>query len=135
MRVLAKILGIGFIVALAFLVGRASVVANVSTRSGEQIQFVQAEKVRQNLSAFREVQEYLEQGCSLSAKRKVDEEIEVNVMFLAEHVQAYPDGVLVAMLKARDPGMLEQLRNQEVNWGRVYMVPECVSSSSRNEQH
>lgn len=133
MKILAKAFGVSCLVVVAFVIGRISASKSASARSGEQLQFVQAEKVRQNLAAWREVQAYLERGCGLSAKMKVDEEVEISLMFLAEHVQAYPHGVLATMLETREPKLLEEVRGQVVDWSRTFAVPECVPSEKGSE--
>jgi len=125
MKIAAKVLVTALILLVAFVAGRLSASENAAARSGEAIEFVQAEKVRQHLADLRQLQTYLGKGCSLSAKEKVKNEIEASLMFLAEHVRAYPRGVLATMLETREPESMEELRGQTVDWSRTFRVPEC----------
>ncbi|MBU8977749.1 hypothetical protein JI752_016495 [Lysobacter sp. MMG2] len=130
MKTFAKFLGVVVLMIGAFALGFVAAPPGKSSRLGEQVQFVQADRAVQSIATFREVQDYLEKGCSLSATRLVAEQIELNMMLLAEHVRDYPDGVFVGMLKKRDPELLNRIRSQRVDWGRTYVVPECTSNAS-----
>lgn len=128
MKVLARTVGVVCLMGVAFVIGRTTVSERASARSGAQIQFVQAERRWHNVEAFREIQAYLEKGCSQSAKEKVAAEVEVNLMLLAAHLQADPQGVLATMLESRAPELLEEARSHKVDWRRTFTVQECISS-------
>ena len=128
MKVLAKVVGVACLMGMAFVIGRTTVSERVSARFGAQLQFVQAERRWHNVEVSREIQAYLEKGCSQSAKDKVAEEVEVNLMLLAAHLQADPQGVLATMLESRAPKLLEEARSHKVDWSRTFTVQECISS-------
>jgi hypothetical protein len=121
-----RILGACCLFTLAFVIGRSSGSAAARAVYAEQLQFVQTEKVWRSLVVFREVQTYLDKGCTDSAKKKVADEIEIGLMFIGEHVRAHPHGMLGALLETKEPDLLEEVRGQRVDWDRVFTVPACV---------
>ncbi len=126
MKTLMKVLGVIGLLIVAFVIGRSSASESASADFGESIEFVQAEKVWHSLVAFREVQAYFEVGCSPSAKKKVANEIDISLMFIAEHVRAHPHGTLATMFATREPGLLEEVRGKTIDWNRTFTVPKCV---------
>lgn len=130
MKTFVKFFALVAVMFVGFVGGQMSSSPGIAERFNEQVAFVQANKVQQYFYVLRSVQADLEQGCSQSASKRVTHEIAMGSMFLAEHVQAWPQGAMAASLETRDPELLKKLRSQTVDWTRTYSVPDCSPSSS-----
>ncbi len=103
-------------------------IANVlNNRShGEEIQFIQAEKIDAGLSALMDIKKYLDAGCQGSARQQLDNSIDQDLMFLSEHVRFFPDGKYAERLKNDDPALYSRIRNHKIDWKKVYSVDACA---------
>ena len=98
-----------------------------NSRHGEEIRFIQAEKIDADLASLKEVKNYLNAGCLGSARQQIDNKMDQDLMLLSEHVRLFPNGKYAARLKKDDPVLYGVIRDYGTDWKKTYFVDPCAN--------